>query len=155
ESVTENLIQYLEENPAVDLADLAYTLQVGRRPLEHRHILVCHDTPDALSCLKTRDPKRLLTGSTKPKFRPVMFMFPGQGSQYVKMSADLYRDEPFFRNLIDRCAEILSPWLGLDLRELLYSNEEGKASASEKLSQTQFTQPALFVVEYCLARLWM
>jgi natural product biosynthesis luciferase-like monooxygenase protein/amino acid adenylation domain-containing protein len=155
ERVTENLIQDLEENPAVNLADVAYTLQVGRHAMEHRRMFVSNNTAGALSLLRTRDPKRVFNAFAKPKFRPVMFMFPGQGTQYVNMGLELYREEPFFRELIDRCAEILSPSLGLDLRGLLYPTEENKAAANEKLRQTQSTQPALFVIEYCLARLWM
>jgi iturin family lipopeptide synthetase A len=155
EKVTDNIIQYLEENKHAELSDVAYTLQVGRRPMEHRRMFVAENTTAALTVLTTRDSQRLPTTSTKPGFRPVMFMFPGQGSQYVNMTLELYREEPFFRDLIDHCAETLSPWLGLDLRELLYPPEQSKADASEKLSQTHITQPALFVVEYCLAKLWM
>jgi acyl transferase domain-containing protein len=71
------------------------------------------------------------------------------------MGLELYRDELFFRELIDRCAEILKPLLGLNLRDVLYPTEVNEAAATEKLRQTGITQPALFVVEYCLARLWM
>jgi iturin family lipopeptide synthetase A len=155
EKVTENIVGYLEQNPDAELADVAYTLQVGRRPMEHRRVLVCENRDDALAALGARDAKRLSTAAVKPGFRPVMFMFPGQGTQHVNMTLDLYAREPFFRDLVDRCAEILLPWLGLDLRGLLYPPAESRADAGERLGQTQITQPALFVVEYCLARLWM
>src|ERR1043165_1069136 len=118
-------------------------------------MLVCRDREDALSGLTARDSKRVFNSSAKPQFRPVMFMFPGQGSQHVNMALDLYREEPFFKKRIDECAELLTPWLGFDLRELLYPSAENVAEATERLTQTQFTQPALFVIEYCLARLWM
>src|SRR5262249_15916502 len=155
EKVTDNIARYLEENPDANLRDVADTLQVGRRAREHRRMLVCRNREDALSALTSRDPKRVFTTSDKPRFRPIMFMFPGQGSQHVNMTLDLYRDEPFFKELVHECAEILARWLGFDLRGLLYPAEAKSAEASEKLSQTQFTQPALFVIEYCLARLWM
>ncbi|HET6976585.1 MAG TPA: MupA/Atu3671 family FMN-dependent luciferase-like monooxygenase [Pyrinomonadaceae bacterium] len=155
EQVTDNIARYLDENADADLTNVAYTLQVGRRAMEHRRMVVCRDREDALSALTTRDPKRVLTTSEKPRFRPVVFMFPGQGSQHVNMALELYRDEPFFRKLIGNCAEILAPWLGLDLRGLLYPSEARHAEAEEKLSKTEFTQPALFVIEYCLAKLWM
>ncbi|HKU73634.1 MAG TPA: MupA/Atu3671 family FMN-dependent luciferase-like monooxygenase [Pyrinomonadaceae bacterium] len=155
ETVTDNIARYLDENADTDLADVAYTLQVGRRPMEHRRMLVCRDREGALNALTSRDPKRVFTTADKTRFRPVMFMFPGQGSQHVNMAHDLYRDEPYFKQLVDECAEILARWLDLDLRGLLYPSEARSAEASEKLTQTQFTQPALFVIEYCLARLWM
>lgn len=155
EQVTDNIARYLDENPDSDLGNVAYTLQVGRRPMEHRRMLVCRDREGALNALTGRDPKRVFTTADKTRFRPVMFMFPGQGSQHVNMAHDLYRDEPYFKRLVDECAEILARWLDLDLRGLLYPSEARTAEANEKLKQTQFTQPALFVIEYCLARLWM
>jgi natural product biosynthesis luciferase-like monooxygenase protein/amino acid adenylation domain-containing protein len=155
EKVTDNIARYLENETDADFADVAYTLQVGRRAMEHRRMLVCRDREDALSALTARDSKRVFNSSAKPQFRPVMFMFPGQGSQHVNMALDLYREEPFFKKRIDECAELLTPWLGFDLRELLYPSDENVAEATERLTQTQFTQPALFVIEYCLARLWM
>jgi phthiocerol/phenolphthiocerol synthesis type-I polyketide synthase E len=99
-----------------------------------------------------------------------VFMFPGQGAQYVGMGLELYQSEPTFRAEIDRCCELLAPQLGLDLREQLYpaglrmedgrSRMEDRESAilhppSSILDHTALAQPALFVVEYALARLWM
>src|SRR5581483_8878889 len=86
--------------------------------------------------------------------RPVAFMFPGQGAQYVNMGLDLYRNEPVFREQIDLCSTILAPRLGLDLRDVLYPKGD-EESAVKQLNQTAVTRPALFVVEYCLARLIM
>ena len=111
EKVTDDIARYLKEHE-LNLADVAYTLQVGRHPMEHRRMLVSYDRADALSALTTRDPKRVFTSSDKPRFRPVMFMFPGQGSQHLNMALDLYRDEPFFKKQIEECAEILARWLG-------------------------------------------
>jgi acyl transferase domain-containing protein len=155
EKVTDNIARYLEENADVNLSDVAYTLQAGRRAMEHRRTLVCRDRDDALRALTTRDPQRLFTSSDRSRFRPVMFMFPGQGSQHVNMALELYRDEPYFKRLVHECSEILARWLDFDLRGLLYPADAKTDEASEKLTQTQFTQPALFVIEYCLARLWM
>ena len=81
-------------------------------------------------------------------------MFPGQGSQYVNMAAELYRSEPTFRGRWITAAEILGPHLGLDLRGFLYPADHG-AATRELLEQTAVTQPALFAVEYALATLWM
>jgi non-ribosomal peptide synthase protein (TIGR01720 family) len=85
-------------------------------------------------------------------------MFPGQGAQYVGMGAGLYETEATFRTHLDECAELLRPALGLDLREVLYPSTASGAGESEcarRLQQTSLAQPALFAVEYALARLWM
>jgi acyl transferase domain-containing protein len=81
-------------------------------------------------------------------------MFPGQGSQYVGMGRGLYETEAAFREQVDECAQLLRPHLGLDLRAVLYPEAGGEAEAARELARTALTQPALFVVEYALARLW-
>ncbi|HEX7334405.1 MAG TPA: SDR family oxidoreductase [Pyrinomonadaceae bacterium] len=155
ESATANLAEYLKQNPDANLADVAYTLQVGRAGFSHRRVLVCKDTSDALAALESKDAARLLTLFQEPRHRPVVFMFPGQGTQYVGMARELYEREPTFRQHLDTCAEQLIPHLHHDLREVLYPNAVGEAEAVRLLSQTLFTQPALFSVEYALAQLWM
>src|SRR5207244_3473476 len=86
---------------------------------------------------------------------PVIFMFPGQGAQQVNIARGIYEIEPLFREIVDRCAKILQPHLGCDLRQLLFPLPEKIEEAREKLTKTKFTQPALFVVEYALAKLWI
>jgi acyl transferase domain-containing protein len=81
-------------------------------------------------------------------------MFPGQGSQYTGMGRDLYRFEPVFREQVDLCSELLRPQLKIDLREVLYPGEQNAAEANRML-ETCIAQPALFVVEYAIAKLWM
>jgi len=155
EKATANLTEYLRHNSNVNLADVSYTLHLGRGGYSHRRFLVCKDQNDALSALETRDASRLFTLFQEPRHRPVAFMFPGQGTQYVGMARGLYRSERVFREYIDLCAEQLSAHLNLDLREVLYPNEEGEAEANRLLGQTFVTQPALFCIEYALAQLWM
>ena len=155
DTMTENLVQHLKEHRNLNLADMAYTLQVGRRSFSHRRIAVCQDHGDAVTALATLDPKRVFTAVQNSNDPPVVFMFTGQGSQYVNMALELYRIESKFREQVDRCSEILRPRLGLDLRDVLYPSEEQAESATQKLNQTLVTQPALFVIEYALARLWI
>lgn len=155
ESATANLAEYLKQNSDANLADVAYTLQVGRAGFGHRRVLACKDTADALAALETKDAARVMTLVQEPRYRPVVFMFPGQGTQYVGMARELYDNEPTFREHLDICAEHLIPLLNHDLREVLYPTAAGEAEASRLLSQTLFTQPALFSIEYALAQLWM
>src|SRR4029453_1724527 len=98
-------------------ADVASTLQLGRRPCNYRRMLVCRDLDDAVRVLEQGDPERVLSSFQEPGERPIVFMFSGQGSQYVDMARDLYREVPLFREQVDRCAMLLEPHLGLDLRE--------------------------------------
>ncbi len=152
---TANLAGHLKKNPAQNLADAAYTLQVGRRAFNHRRMLVCHDVNDAVAALEKPDTKRVFTQSSERRDLPVVFMFPGQGAQYVNMGVELYRSETVFREAMNRCAELLQPHLGLDLRTVLYPGEGKIESAQQQLTQTRITQPALFAIEYSLAQLWM
>ena len=155
EAATDNLAAHLERNPELELADVAHTLLVGRKRFEHRRVVVCRDTSDARVALASRDPQRLLTQEQEAGERPVVFMFPGQGAQYAGMGAGLYESEPVFRKHVDSCCEQLLPHLGLDLRQLLFAPEATREEASRRLERTDLTQPALFVTEYALARLWM
>lgn len=153
DAMTKNLGQYLKRHPEVNLADIAFTLQRGRKSLACRRMLVCQSTEDAIAALDPLDLRRVSSHRGEAIPKDVVFMFPGQGAQYPGMSLDLYRTETEFRQQVDRCCEFLKPRLSLDLRDVLFPSEEKAASASQKLEQTEFAQPAIFVVEYALARL--
>jgi acyl transferase domain-containing protein len=153
ETATTNLSAYCKENPNANLADVGHTLAVGRRPFRHRRMLVARDATDAAQALDALDPRRVVTGLQEPKDRPALFMFPGQGAQYVGMGRGLYESEKTFRDEVDRCSEQLKVMLGLDLREVMYPPAEQVKQGEEKLRQTAITQPALFVIEYALAKL--
>ena len=154
-TATENLIDHFKLQPPLNLADAAYTLQAGRRVFNHRQILVCQDLEDALKTLETLDPKRVFTSLQEADNRPVAFMFPGQGAQYANMGLELYQLEPTFREQVDLCADLLKQHLGFDLRDVLYPSDGQAEEAGQRLNQTIISQPALFVIEYALARLWL
>ncbi len=155
ETATANLAEHLKQHPDINLADVAFTLQVGRKPLNHRRALVCRDPADAVQTIESSDPKRISTWDRELSDGTTAFMFPGQGSQYVNMGRDLYQTESIFRERVDICAELLSPKLGLDLRQTLYPSEPQVEEASMRLHRTFVAQPALFIVEYALAELLM
>ena len=155
ERATDNLGRFLRERPDVPLADVAHTLQVGRKSMPHRRMVVARDVADAATALNTRHPERVLSQVASGR-RPVAFLFPGQGAQYAGMGRDLYTAEPAFRSNLDACAEILLPHLGgLDLLGVLYPEPGGEGEANARLQETALAQPALFAVEYALAQLWM
>ncbi len=160
-TATAELARHLREHPELELADVAYTLQVGRRRFEHRRFAVCRDREQAIRCLEQPPP----AGYREPATTSVVFLLPGQGTQYVDMARGLYEQEAAFRAEVDRCAELLVPHLvhvrarlrrdARDLRELLFPAPEEAEEAARELGRTALTQPALFTVEYALARLWM
>ena len=131
----------------VDLADVACTLRTGRRELPHRLAIVAAGPDEAAAALAS--PRRRITGTARPAAPRVAFMFPGQGAQYPGMGSQLYRAEPVFRSAMDECAAVLAGTLEEDLREIMFA-PDGEAT----LRQTAITQPALFTIEYALARLW-
>ena len=118
EAATANLQQHLQYNAEINLADVAYTLQRGRKALNYRRSVVCHDITDAIAALQSLDPNQVNTRHTEIRNPAVAFMFPGQGSQYVDMGLNLYNREPVFQEVVDECAEILKPLLGGDLQKL-------------------------------------
>ncbi|MBX9257862.1 SDR family NAD(P)-dependent oxidoreductase [Desmonostoc muscorum CCALA 125] len=155
ETATKNLVNHLQQHPEINFADLAYTLQVGRRQFNHRRILVCENSQDALSAFQEQVSQRVFTDFQQSTHPTIAFMFPGQGAQYVNMGKELYQNEAIFREEVDRCCSILKPHLGIDLRSLLYPEESEIEATTEKLKQTDIAQPALFVIEYALAQLWI
>ena len=155
EAGADNLTNYLEANPDVRLGDLTYTYQVGRKAFNHRRALVFQNREDIILALKENSPLRILSSVQTLRERPVVFMFSGQGSQYINMAYGLYCAEPTFRAEFDTCAEALVPHIGMDLRELVYRGSSDAENAEIELTQTRIAQPALFSMEYALAQLWM
>ena len=171
----DNLARHLDRSDA-PLADVAYTLQVGRKAFAQRRVVLCRDGAEACAALRVDDPQRRVSAAAQGP-AAVVFMFPGVGDQYVGMAAELYRTEPLFAGVIDQCATLLQPLLGSDIRTLLCHGAPAcqddaagaptvdlrqlmrrgpaAAAAAGPLTRTALAHPALFAVEYALARLWM
>ncbi|MGA5820364.1 SDR family NAD(P)-dependent oxidoreductase [Kitasatospora sp. NPDC094028] len=146
------LADHLESHPQDGLDDAAYTLALRREAFEHRAAVVAEDRAGAVAALRRiAGPSATAAAGHRP---PVVFLFPGQGAQYVGMAHDLYRHEPLFAAELDRCAELFAPHLGEDLRALLFPPPGAERQAAQRLEQTALTQPVLFGVEYALAQLW-
>ncbi|MEM8603340.1 MAG: SDR family NAD(P)-dependent oxidoreductase, partial [Cyanobacteria bacterium P01_H01_bin.121] len=156
-TATTHMTQYCQQHPELNLADVAYTLQVGRKAFEHRRMLVCQNLQEALTALEVPAPQSMLTQTVPAQRQSVVFLFPGQGSQYPDMGQALYQTEPLFREQVDHCCELIKPLLGIDLRPILYPNlnpSSNHASTLPRLDQTAYAQPALFITAYALAQLW-
>jgi phthiocerol/phenolphthiocerol synthesis type-I polyketide synthase E len=168
ETKTIQMLDYMKtydhdkNNEGMNLADIAYTLTVGRRDFNHRRMILCQEFADAKTALEELTPGLVKDAVCDFIERPVVFMFSGQGAQYVNMGKELYQQEPVFKENMDKCAEILTPLLGIDPLEVIYPASAGRASqeeieekSAEQLRQTWLTQPVLFMLEYSLAQLWM
>ena len=149
------LAAHVAEHPDLHLADVAFTCQVGRHAFPHRRAVVVEDALDARTALPGLDPRKLAHGVTPRTAHGVVFLFSGQGSQYIDMGREMYEHEPVFRDALDTCARILREPLGLDLIAAIYPPESERESAAQRLSQTWLTQSALFSIEYALAQWWM
>ncbi len=166
-------------NEAADLlADAAHTLRTGRTFFSHRRFAVCQNLDGARATLLEPDSANLVSGEVRSEgVPPAIFLIPGIGDHYVGMGRGLYQRCAVFRDEVDRCAAILHPLLGTDIREILFPPASRSAAsmkprgidlkqmlgrvlaaerdpAAEKLEETIYNQPSLFTIEYALARLW-
>lgn len=154
ENYSRRLADYFVTADAVDFPDVAYTLIVGRKQLRHRKIVVASNPDEAAELLTQANPHRSAMRLCTQQKPPVVFLFGGQGSQYVNMGLNLYQDEPLFRTIIDECCEHLRPYLDQDLHDILYPSPHNRENARQALQNTCFTQSAVFTIEYAIARLW-
>jgi acyl transferase domain-containing protein/acyl carrier protein len=120
ESATAHLAEHLRQQHTLKLADVAFTLQCGRRLFLHRRLLVCRDLNDAITALEANDPQRILSGVASEGRSSIVFMFAGLGDQYLNMALDIYQSEAVFREQVNRGAELIKRHLGFDLRDVLY-----------------------------------
>ena len=131
--------------------NLCHTACVGRTHLRQRAAFMAEDSAALLSNMRLWLDRAQTEGAppNAPARTPkVAFLFTGQGSQYAGMGRDLYESSPTFRRELDACAAALEPHLEHPLLSLLWG------SHSEQIDRTEYTQPALFALGYCLARLW-
>jgi amino acid adenylation domain-containing protein len=139
----------LRSRPELSLQDVGYTLAVGRNSYEYRKAIVAKSGSEAANLLASAPISTCSPGGVR-----LAFMFGGQGTQYRNMGKEIYESEPLFHDLIARAAETLSPILNTDIRSVIFP-EESVSPVPGTLDQTLFTQPALFVFQYALARLLM
>ncbi|UCH95595.1 MAG: type I polyketide synthase, partial [Candidatus Aminicenantes bacterium] len=164
EKMTENLVNFLKENrvnpgnpvnpgqnPVVNLADAAYTLQVGRQPFRHRRMCVCSNPGEAVHALPSSPQGE---ASEDP---PMVFMFSGQGSQYVNMGLEIYRSEPVFREHMDHGFDILKSLTGKDFKTIFYPDADSPDidNIQEQMNDAHNSGPIKFIFEYSLGKLLM
>ncbi len=140
--------QWLVDDPDINLNAFAHTSRIGRRKMKYKGAIPFKDRTELLSRLD-EEILPLTTASTEE--RELVWMFPGQGNQFIDMGLELYQHDAIFRETIDYCAVTMEPLLGLDIREIVYPKEHYRNQAEELLERTYITQPAIFMVSYAMA----
>jgi phthiocerol/phenolphthiocerol synthesis type-I polyketide synthase E len=147
----DHLAERLESDPSLAAEDVASTLQLGRREFVQRRALVAQDCSELAALL--RKPSKSQQIPTPSLAHDVVFLFPGQGVQFVGMAPALYRADPAFRKIIDDGAEILQDECGFNAVDFVL-NTENAPELKDRLKETDVAQPVLFLVEYALAARW-
>ena len=162
EQMSINLGQYLQRHPNLKLNDVAYTLTKGRRQFSEGRVIACRSREEAIAGLLGESSDSVVQGTCQGELstdqRPAaVFMFPGQGGQYVGMAADLYENIASFRADIDYFCDVARRSMDFDLREIMFAggaDETEQERLQKQLAETWLTQPALCIIELALARLW-
>lgn len=156
-ALAERYATFLREHPDVSLGDVSHTSIVGRAHFVERAAVVAADAAEAAAAMDAivngRRSAATVAGRTQSDDPGVVFLFTGQGSQYIGMGRQLYGTQPVFRNALDECDRLLQPYLERSLLSVIFADEGSEAAAL--LDETAYTQPALFAIEYALAQLWL
>lgn len=147
------LIYYLANNAYINLADLAYTLQIGRKKYAFKKWVIVESVNEAIDKLNALYQEISDTHDYDHKQKKLIYMFPGQGSQYINMAKEIYHQDFTFKKSVDDCCDILLARIGVDLRFIIFPNNENRDEATRQLQKTAMTQTALFVIEYALAKM--
>jgi acyl transferase domain-containing protein len=148
------LAHHLSSADDTKLADTAYTLQTSRRDFNYRRFVIAASANEFIEKQLEGNPVQVNTGQLKDNAGNMVFMFPGQGAQFLNMGKGLYDTEPVFRQAMDECARILKTELKLNILDIIYP-AKADAAAEKKLTNTAHSQPALFSVGYALGKLYM
>lgn len=153
ESMIRNTGTFLDKNNHVNLADCAFTLKTGRESFSYRKMITGRshkEISEKISQMSHPFPIVTVDTTKKPS---LVFMFPGQGNQYIGMGQQLYKKEATFREAFDTCAASLQKVMGEDIKKILFA--ETSEAAQERLRNTFYAQTTIFAIEYALANLWM
>jgi amino acid adenylation domain-containing protein len=148
------LADYIANNKNVNLDEIAYTLQSTRMDFNNRRFVIAGDRDELILKLRAENTDLSTSKKLSSKASEVVFMFPGQGSQYVNMGKELYENEPVFKAAVNECIELLKDTPHAHILNVIYPAIVDETSA-EKIKNTFYTQPAIFIMEYAMTKLWM
>jgi len=150
-----NLANFIERQPSISLKDMAFTLQAGRSEFAYRSFVVTDQFADVTLPMQEMDRSIVFQSHCTVEEPENIFMFPGQGSQYCDMAKGLYQWHPFFREQLDLCFSLFEEISGKNLGAILFPVDLSHEKANQKLEETCIAQPAIFAIEYSLAKLWI
>ncbi len=164
ERMRKRMLEYFQDQEALPtaspfkhhIADVAYTLQTGRRFFSQRNMFICRDAQEAIEILSSPKLEKVKKYTVEKKRKPIVFMFPGQGTQYVAMGREMYEKEKLFREEMDRCFEITRALLDFDLKEILYPGHHSSSiphHSSYTIDHPEVMPVAIFIFSYALAKL--
>ncbi|WWE79903.1 acyltransferase domain-containing protein (plasmid) [Burkholderia gladioli] len=154
EAMQKTLAAHLRAHPAMRIEDVAYTLAFGRTQHRYASFTVCRDAGEAADAMESASRQSVLVGEWAPRERRIAFMFPGQGTQHLRMGLGLYEEEPLFRATLDVCLRAIETASGFDLRAVLFPADDASEAAEAELRKTGMAQPAIFAISYALQVLW-
>jgi acyl transferase domain-containing protein/acyl carrier protein len=155
EKAGENLLEHLQKYQDISLADTAYTLSLGRKDFQHRRMMVCQTTGEAIEMLTGKPRNRVFTSLVQPGKKNVIFLFPGAESESYLVGEELYKSLPCFRQQIDLCAEKLKPQLNLDISRFFSADKQTIKEEYQKHVSWPVVLSMIFACEYALAKLWI
>jgi amino acid adenylation domain-containing protein len=150
----DKLAGFLNKQPEVNLADVAYTLNLARKDFKSRRFTLATNKADFANSPLFPTELKATTKTLKGQAPELVFMFPGQGAQFPGMGKDLYDSEPVFKAAMDEFAALFLLETGENILDIIYPSEINEAS-KKHLQNTKYSQPALFSIGYSLGKLWM
>jgi|GEM_PF-1789917 len=147
----DSFLDYLN-NTTYGIEDIAYTLQLKRECFNYRLAITCSSIQDAIVKLRENPVISKITNNKTPQHE-VVFMFPGQGNQYANMSIALYKNDQTYKKIVDKCIKLVNKYTDVPFEKVLFPALFNKEILEYDINQTQWAQPALFIIEYSLAKL--
>jgi phthiocerol/phenolphthiocerol synthesis type-I polyketide synthase E len=153
DAVIKNLIDYLAINPDSNLADVVYTLNIGRKNFAFRHAVLVQDCRTA--GVELQNLLSIAPTDSMGCLGQVAFMLPGHGEQYDRMGLELYKTEPAFKKHLDICAKLFQEISGIDFINVLYASPKNSGQLLYNSDDIRITHAALFSIEYAMAQMLM
>jgi len=155
EKITNKYVDFFKTENGINIADVSYTLQTGRKSFSHRQVLVTKSLSDAAESLLSNDDKLIIRGFHEGPSPAIIFMFPGGGAQYPNMGLELYIYEKVYREAVDNCLYLLKKKFDIDLQPLIFPDTDKVVFAASELQKPINSILSIFIVEYALAKLWI
>jgi len=147
EAYCKDLKNFIDSQPEINLNQLAHTSRVSRKAMKYKGVFPFKNREDLLTSLEKSSPVKKITTDSKE----LVFMFPGQGNQFINMGRELYHNVPDFKECVDHCSTILKSIINLDIRSIIFPSDEDMEKSKKQIDDTYITQPAIFMISYAMA----